>query len=364
MPYNMYNGLGMEPVYGQPMQQPYMQPHQSQMMQQQIPQPQMPKVDPRMFDTPTITSSGDGTMMPTFSVSDNGANTITVVEPEKPKKREKRKKEVGDASAIVRANGKSSPESVSGEVEDPSTIYTYQETNGLLHETLGQIDAINVELVQEFNNVRQNRTMKNKYNILTNLSENIGSMLSNRIATIKEINNCITKANDLDYKKFKDVQAAKATMNDDKYITDLYQAFLQNPAAQAPSYQMPAVDQSILGSGIVRANVTQGDMQNTGVPMDVGYLNYIANLTPEQNLMRYENDPNVQQVVVYDAQSGAKFFQMMNVATGEVIPNVPVYDQMMMENTTLDLNTGIAKNLDLNETFKIVQINNNVTSQY
>jgi hypothetical protein len=132
----------------------------------------------------------------------------------------------------------------------------------------------------------------------------------------------------------------------------------------APTYQLPPIDQNVIGSGIVRANMTEADMKNTGVPMDIGYLNYMANLTPEQNLMRYENDPNVQQVVVYDAATGAKFFQMMNIATGEVIPNVPVYDQMMMENTTLDLKTGIAKNLDLNETFKIVQINNDITNQY
>ena len=37
---------------------------------------------------------------------------------------------------------------------------------------------------------------------------------------------------------------------------------------------------------------------------------------------------------------------------------------MIMEDTTLDLANGIAKNLNLRESFPIVQINNNITSQY
>ena len=93
-------------------------------------------------------------------------------------------------------------------------------------------------------------------------------------------------------------------------------------------------------------------------------MSYVSNLTPEQNLMRYENNPNIKQVVVYDASTGNKFFQMMDMSTGEAIPNVPVYDDLIMQDTTLDLANGIAKNLNLRESFPIVQINNNVTSQY
>jgi hypothetical protein len=205
--------------------------------------------------------------------------------------------------------------------------------------------------------------MKNKYMVLNNLSENIGAMLSNRISTIKEINNCITKSNDLDYKKYKDIQAAKSSMNDDKYIADLYQAFIQNPQNQPVSYTMPPINESIVGSNIIRANIPN-DTPAGGV-VDEGYLNYISNITPEQNLMRYENNPNVKQVVVYDESTGAKFFQMMDMSTGEAIPNVPVYDDLIMQDTTLNLNTMTAKNLNLRESFPIVKINSNkVTSQY
>lgn len=356
--YNPYPGQQFAPT-----QNPY--GYNTAAPQYPIPQrPQMPKVDPRVFETPEITMNADNTHTPSFTISDNKPNTITVdnrsdaeVAAAKEKKKPGRKKKEIDAPA-VRAN-ESKP--LTGEV-DTGTIFTYNETNAMLHETLNQIDAINVELVQEFESVKHNRTMKNKYMVLNNLSENIGSLISNRIATIREINNCISKSNDLDYKKFKDIQAAQGNMNDDKYISDMYQAFLSNPQAQAPQFsQMPQVDSSIMGSGIVRANMVD---TNTGAISDAGYLNYVANLTPEQNMMRYENDPNIKQVVVYDAQTGNKFFQYMNMATGEAINNVPTYDNIIMEDTTLDIANKVAKNININETFPIVVINDNITSQY
>lgn len=335
-------------------------------------QQQKQKIDPRVFDTPEITMGDSNKRGGLFTVTkDQNANMIVVDTPipdaevEKKKKGGRPKKsESPDSNTKIITSDNSSPEKVNGVVEDMPTAYTYMETTGLLRETLGQIDSLNGELVQEFEAVRQNRTMKNKYNVLVGISENIGSLIGNRIQAIKEINNSITKANDLDYKKLKDVKAAQAVMNDDKYIADVYQALISNQQNLPANYNMPPVDSSLYGSGIVRTNITDSQMVNNGVPMDVGYLNYIANMTPEQTLMMYEGNPNIQQVVVYDAASGAKMFKMMDISTGQVIENVPTYDETIMEDTTLDIKNRIAKNINLNETFKIIVINDDITSQY
>ena len=370
--YNPYAGLAMEP-YTQ-VQRPLVNQQAGYMPQQPqqgfFPQ-QRQMVDPRIFETPKITT-GDSEHKSLFKAAKPNVITVEppIPDPEaEAKKRGKssRKKEVGPALPIV----KDGFERVEGEEVDASTIYTYGETTGLLHETLGQIDAVNGELVQEFNQVKNNRTMKNKYTVLNNLSENIGAMISNRISVIKEINNCISKSNDMDYKKYKDFQAAKAQVTDDKYISDMYQAMIANPANLAPTYTTPMLDQSVVGSGIIRANVPNSVLSDNGGFIDEGYLNYISNLTPEQQLMRYENDPDVKQVVVYDDSTGYRSFQMMNTRTGEVLPQLPTYGENIMEDTTLDLQTGKAKNLNLRETFDIIRINNNgatadpsITSQY
>ena len=315
------------------------------------------------YDIPEVvtTNKSDSTAyVPNFR---KNVSTITVDNPPVEVKKEKRtrtKKETGASGEIIRANNTSLANSaISGTVEDVPTAYTYAETTGMLRETLGQIDALSGELVQEFNNIRASRTMKNKYMALTNISDNLGSLLSSKIAAIKEINSAITKSNDLDYKKYKDIKAAQGAMDDDKYIADLYKAFITNPQMQAQTPQMPQMnmpminESSMMGSSIIRANVDNNGQIMGG---DQAYLNYMSNLSPEQNLMLYEQNPNVKQVVVFDHQTGNKFFQWMDMSTGQAIGNVPTYDQDIMADTTLDLTKGIAKNLNLNEIFPIVKI--------
>lgn len=324
-------------------------------------------VDIRALETPQITvDTGHRSRFTIKGESNsNGLNIpvdLEVPDVEKEKRKRGRPRKESGSNEIIRV-GDSKSEPLSGTVEDTPTAYTYMETTGMLRETLGQIDALSSELMKEFENVRHNKMMKNKYNTLVGLSENVGSLISNKISAIREINSSISKSNDLDYKRLKDRKAAEAGVDDDKYIADLYKSFIQNPINNAPNPQMPQINPSLFGSGIVRANIRSGDVTSNG-PVDAGYLNYMSNLTPEQNMMRYENNPNVKQVVVFDAASGNKFFQVMDVSTGEVIPNVPVYDQMFMEDTTLDLKTKIAKNINLNETFPIIVINEGVTSEY
>lgn len=338
---------------------------QQQMNQQQIMEQQNMQ---RMANVqmPKITANSEVKL----NLIKNDDSTTIHVDPDVPdmekerKRRGRPRKSDNDSTStgIIRADS-STPEKVTGEVEDTPTAYSYMETTNMLRETLGQIDSLNAELMQEFNTVRHSRTMKNKYNTLVGLSENVGSLINNKISAIREINSAISKANDLDYKKLKDRKAAEAGVDDDKYIADLYKSVMQNPQYNAPAPQLPQVDPSLFGSGIVRADIKSGDINSNG-PVDAGYLNYMSNLSPEQNMMMYESNPNVKQVVVFDASTGNKFFQVMDMSTGQVIPNVPVYDQMFMEDTTLDLKTKIAKNINLNETFPIVVINEGATSQY
>lgn len=332
----------------------------SQPSQFNIPiQPQ--KIDPRIFDTPEITTSNTTVH---FNVKDEGHDTLIPidvggnVEVVEEKRKRGRPRKV-DSGNIVRGTEN---DKLSGTVVETPTQYTYQETSDMLKQTLTEIDALNGELVQEFTNVKQNKFMKNKYNTLVGLSENIGSLLNTKISAIRELNSSISKSNELDFKKMQELKKAQQNMNDDKYISDLYQSFIANSSNLQSHMQLPQIDQStVYGSGIIRADYNPNTPQGQ---QDYGYMNYMANLTPEQNLMRYEKNPNVRQVVVFDASTGAKYFQYMDVSTGQAIPNMPVYDQMMMENTVLDIKNRVAKNNDLHETFDIVVINDNVTSQY
>ena len=345
---------------------PGMFPNQQQYtgMQQQ-PVQQAPQINPSVFDTPQITTSGKrffsivGEDKANHAVVPVDGPSSVIDEDTHTKKRGRPKKETG--TGIVRPDNKD--KALEGIVEATPTEYTYMETTAMLRETLGQIDSLNAELMQEFDMVRHSRTMKNKYQTLIGLSENVGDLINNKIAAIREINSSISKANEMDYKKQKDLRQANANMDDDKYIADLYKSFIQNPLNLAPNPQVPKIDPSVFGSGVVRADLHSGDYKSNN-PVDVSYLNYVSNLTPEQNLMRYEGNNNVKQVVVYDNATGHRFFQMMDLSTGEVIPNVPVYDDNIMQDTQIDLSTKTAKNININETFPVIVINEGVTGEY
>lgn len=277
------------------------------------------------------------------------------------KKRGRRKK------AEVATVNSSDIVKVDGAVEDTSVINTYAATNMLLNNTLEQLDMLAAEVKAEFDQVRTSRTMKGKYNYLVGLSANLSSIIGTKATVIREINNSISKANDLDYKKQKDFKSAADQQNDDKYLMDLYNAFITNPMGMDNNKGMlgpTPVQTTINGTSIVRAPMAGNQQLPEGQPMDMGYLNYLSNVTPEQNMMFYEQDPNVKQCVVFDASTGNKFFQVMNIATGQAIPNVPNLDNRFMEDTTIDLKNRIAKNNNLHDTYPVIVINENITKEY
>ena len=54
----------------------------------------------------------------------------------------------------------------------------------------------------------------------------------------------------------------------------------------------------------------------------------------------------------------------MDMTTGQVINGLPTRDPMFLEDTTIDLRNKIAKNINLNETYPVVVINNEITKEY
>lgn len=333
-------------------------PEQNYMMQNQYGVPQYQPIPP--MPTPEVVVEPGGINFTTIGEDpDSNKMTITIDNgpipdvglPTKRRGRPK-KNEVGtvNGSEIVKAEGT---------VEESSTLATYSETAFLIKNTIDQVDMVASEVKHELDAIRSNRTFKNRYNVMVGLTSNLSDLLNAKISAIKEMNNCITKANDMDYKIRKDRKDAEAGMGDDKLIMDLYQNMVQNPINfnQVPQQPMGSGN---AGLGIVRAP-EDGVAPGQG---DQGYLNYMANITPEQNMMLLEHNPDVKQCVVFDAATGNRWFQVMNTKTGQPIPNAPTLDPMFMEDVTLDTKNMIAKNINLGQTYPLVVINDGVAKEY
>lgn len=324
------------------------------------PQPiNQPQVNPVVFEPdPVITAPKKSifTVVPDEIKPSKGSVLPAPDTPQLPAAPKRKKKEAEPSTDIVRAE----PEG-----KDLSTMYNYAQTTALLGGTLMQADELANDLRDEFENVKNSRTLKNKYMILTNLSQSMSQLLSTKANIIREINSSITKATELDYKKEKDRLAAEGAANDDKKIMDMYNSFVNNPMANisgniatlGPTPINNAVSSSN-GLGIIRSPLAESQPAPGGI-VDVGYLNYLNRMTPEQNAMVMEKDPNVQQVVIYDAQTGSKMFQYMNMATGMAVPNMKPLDARFLEDTTIDLVNNVAKNNNLRQVYPLVVINGN-----
>lgn len=248
---------------------------------------------------------------------------------------------------------------VEAEVVNPSTLDTYQENMMALKGTIQQVDILAGDLKQDLDSVRAARTMKGKYQYTSLIASNLSTLLSTKVMAIREMNTTIKNSNELDYRREKDRKEMEAG-DDDRAIQNLYNAFISAPVNQGGGRDIlgPNTQQmSLNGStGIVRSG-------NNSIA-DNGYQNFISNITPEQNMMRYENNPNIQTVVVYDAQTGAKYFDVMDVKTRQSIPNVPRRDNMFLEDTTIDTRNRIARNINLNETYPLIILNEGSASEY
>lgn len=317
--------------------------------------------------TDSMTSSYGFTIVADEQEKEKNALMVSVpmlpIESEKPKRRRTTVKK-SDDDGIIRADN-----SNSSVVETQPTIDSYNQTSTMLEEAIREIDIIAVDLKTELDSVKMNRNARNRASTIGNLGETLGRLLETKISAIREINNSISKSNDMDYKKAKDLRAAQQAMDsDDKNIMALYNALIHQGGSTIPAGMAalpPQITQIYADPGIVRSPLVRSETAagNNNV-IDQGYLNYLANVTPEQNAMFYENDPNVQTVVVFDHANGRKYFQVMNVMTGQPIDNVPVPDQRFMDDTYLDLKTMTAKNSNLNTTYPIVEINKGITSEY
>lgn len=224
---------------------------------------------------------------------------------------------------------------------------TYHETNDMLKVSIMQMDTISTELKSDLDYIRASKTLKNKYKYIPELASTLGSLMNTKVTAIREINKTITDSHNLELKRVKDLKLNEVDkQDDDKYIMDMYNSFISTPVGGAPPQIAPSMNDMTLRSGIqniVRANIGEDD-----------FTSYQNNMTPTQNAMRHEHNPDIKTVVIYDQETGRRWFDIINVRTGESIPNVPRPDNMFLEDTVIDINSKVARNTNLDQTYPVI----------
>lgn len=259
---------------------------------------------------------------------------------------------------------KSAKENVE-EVEVISDYHTdYAETNMMLKSAIGQTDMLINDISTDLKAIRSSKAMTNKYRYITDLTGSMASLISTKINAARELNSSLTHAIDFNMKQAKELraQAQASSQDDDKRIMEMYSAYMSVPMGTYPNPngQIPSMREITFGaspSEIGRITIgTQSDI-------DAGYQDYLNNMTPTQNAMRYENNPDIQTVVVYDQSNGNKWFDVINVKTGESIPNVSRPDEFLLNDTRPDLMNMVARNSNIDRVYPLIVVGQKTSLQ-
>ena len=263
---------------------------------------------------------------------------------------------------VVSDKKKNTPNSLVKEYEKG-----YYDNAKLLYGAIAQTEQVYANIEEELDKYRNNRAYGGKnraMNISQFMSTQVG-VISTKINAVRELNSVRNKINDLVMKK---EQMLKDTGEDnaDKNIMDAYYALVN-----APRYGLPAFNQQLSpttintgtmisgnqlpSSGIVTAGTTNSiKAANSNNPIDKQFEDYQNNLNPIQKRMIAQNDPNVKTVVCYDASTGNKWFDVVNVQTGMSIPGIQRPAEFLLDDMRVDTRNAIAVNSNTNMTFPLV----------
>lgn len=261
-------------------------------------------------------------------------------------KKKKRESKSPDVNAMA---------SNAASVETQNYADSYNETNNIIRGAIIQADVLSGEIKQDIDAVRSSKTIKNKYTYITNLTASASALINTKIAAVKELNSSITQSHRFNLDRLKMFNNENKDGNDDARTMDLYNMYLTGPmAGYIPN--TPSVQDINLGvNGSSTGNIQGVDMgvnNNGGQP-----------LTPEQKRMRFESNPDIKVVVKFDQASGKRFFDVID-GSGKSIPDYPRPDDFLLEDTTIDVAAGVAKNRNINQIWPLIIIGSGNINEY
>ena len=312
----------------------------------------MKLVKPIEYNNEDITeTNSDDIIVDLFDIASKGESIPLVEQPKKQSKRRKKKNDDYDTEQVITSDGKR--ELRDHETNEPY-INKYKETNAILKQAIAQVDIGLAEMNADINAIRASKTMRKKYDYLAAINGTMGNFISNKISAARELNNTITKANELELKRMREI-AMSNEQNDDKAIMDMYQAFVNTPVG-TPGY-------SPLGPTSLDMTVA-GGINGSNIGNDSGYDDYLSNMTPTQHMMMLESNPDVKQVVVLDKATGRMAFDVVNMKTGQSVPNVEKRDSMFLADLYIDERNQIARDSNLGISYPLITINNKALDEY
>ena len=228
----------------------------------------------------------------------------------------------------------------------------YIDTNKQLDDSIAQLDILSGELFSELQNVKNSKTLKNKYGYMNDMTSTMANLISTKISAIREKNKSINDANHLELSRIKELKTSANAEDDNTRIANLYDAFINTPVGVGPR---PSLAPSI-----------QDMVMPQSSPSDVSYFNiggmndqqiWEANLSPSENRMVLDAKGLIDTVVMYDEATGNRWFEVIDKTTGQPMANVEKPDSTYIYELDINVRNGYAKDSNINKTYPLIVIN-------
>lgn len=229
----------------------------------------------------------------------------------------------------------------------------YEDSMKQLDETIRQLDYIAGETAADAAMVRASKTLRNKYGILPNMTENTISALNAKLSAIKEKNKVTADIMHLELQRTKELKLQQNEQDDTTRIADMYHAFINTPMGMGPGVLGPTIqDMTIMGQ--------------TQLPhMDIGMGNdgmWEQSLDPAQKRMLYDAQGRIETIVVYDETTGNRYFSVVDKQTRQPVQGIEAPSNANIYDLDINLRAGIAKDPNRNEIYPLVVVNSNNAS--
>ena len=226
----------------------------------------------------------------------------------------------------------------------------YNETNQQLDTAIKQLDMLGGEMMQDLQLVRASKTMKNKYGYINNMTENAVGIINAKISAIKEKNATISKVNELEIRRIKELKLQQSQQDDNARISELYNAFVSMPMGNGPAQFGPSFrDMTLVGGAPDLARMAIGDDQ----------AQWEQSLDAAGRRMLLEAQGAIETVVVYDESSGNRWYDVVDKQTRQPVPGVEKPDPESVYNLDISIAAGIAKDSNRNVIYPLIVINGN-----
>lgn len=267
-------------------------------------------------------------------------------------KRGRKKKEENEEQSSISITPPVASSSISYLQENIPYASAYIETNKQLDDSIKQLDILSGELFTELQNVKNSKTLKNKYGYMNDMTSTMSNLISTKIAAIREKNKSINDANHLELNRIKELKTNINAEDDNTKIANLYDAFINTPIGVGPRAQLaPSIQDMVM---------PQSASQDIGY-YSIGGMNdqqiWESNLSPSENRMILDAKGIIDTVVMYDEATGNRWFEVLDKTTGQPMENVEKPDNTYIYDLDINLKGGYAKDSNINKIYPLIVVN-------